>query len=413
MINYDIASVFVRWSTARAVLHRGYWLVASLYLVLDADLSPAQLVFLGTAQGLTALVCEVPAGAFADTISRRWSLIISQGLMGASMIATASVNSFGALMLTQMLWGLSWTFASGADVAWVVDELNQPEQIDRVLAKAARLQNSGGAFGMIGFGVLAWATQRRFSMILAGTLMCALSLYVVARFTEQRFIPTRQHRWRRSASVLRGGVQLARRDRIIVSILLATFLVNAAAEGSGRLFAKRLIQLGFPAGIDAVLWITALGVITFSIGALGLGIVERRINQTSTARRAYVLSCAAGVFALVLLAAAPGVIPASIGVLIAEGVAFTITRTAAVIWLNSRTPADMRATVHSLLAQAEYLGEIACGIVVGLLAKRATVSATMMVCAAMLVLAIVVIARVGLNTTAPGGTSSADEPTMS
>ena len=61
----DITAVFLRWMGLRAVLHRGYWLVASLYLVVDAHLSAFQLVFLGTAQGIISLVCEVPAGVVA------------------------------------------------------------------------------------------------------------------------------------------------------------------------------------------------------------------------------------------------------------------------------------------------------------------------------------------------------------
>ena len=59
-----ISAVFLRWTWMRAALHRGYWLVASLHLVADAALSAFQLVFLGTAQGLTSLVFEAPAGSW-------------------------------------------------------------------------------------------------------------------------------------------------------------------------------------------------------------------------------------------------------------------------------------------------------------------------------------------------------------
>ena len=83
----DVATTFLRWTAMRSTLHRGYWLVASLYLVIDADLSPFQLVFLGTAQGLTALIFEIPAGVVADTMSRKWSIVTTHVLMGASMVA--------------------------------------------------------------------------------------------------------------------------------------------------------------------------------------------------------------------------------------------------------------------------------------------------------------------------------------
>jgi MFS-type transporter involved in bile tolerance (Atg22 family) len=78
-----LVTVFLRWNWWRAVLHRGWWLVTSVYLVVDAGLSAAQLVLIGVAQGIVALVFEVPAGVVADTISRKWSLVVSQVLMGA------------------------------------------------------------------------------------------------------------------------------------------------------------------------------------------------------------------------------------------------------------------------------------------------------------------------------------------
>jgi hypothetical protein len=45
-----------------------------------------------------------------------------------------------------------------------------------------------------------------------------------------------------------------------------------------------------------------------------------------------------------------------------------------VIWLNGRATADVRATVHSFLAQAEYLGEIVCGFLLALVASSASTS---------------------------------------
>ena len=120
----DLVAVYLRWIWWRALLHRGWWLVTSVYLVVDAELSPSQLVVIGVAQGLVAVVFEVPAGVVADTIGRKRSLIVSHALMGTAMLATGLVTDFEALVATQMLWGLAWTFASGADVAWITDELD-------------------------------------------------------------------------------------------------------------------------------------------------------------------------------------------------------------------------------------------------------------------------------------------------
>lgn len=56
MLRPDVAGIFLRWSLARSLCFRGYWIVTSLYLVVVADLSAFQLVFLGTAMELTVLV---------------------------------------------------------------------------------------------------------------------------------------------------------------------------------------------------------------------------------------------------------------------------------------------------------------------------------------------------------------------
>src|SRR5918995_2682334 len=191
----DLVAVFLRWIWWRAVLHNGWWLVTSVYLVVDADLSPSQLVLIGGAQGVVALAFEIPAGVVADTISRKWSLVVSHVLMGTAMIATGLVTDFGPLVATQMLWGLGWAFASGADVAWITDELDRPDRIDRVLAARARWELTGAAAGLVTFGALAWATDLGSAVVVSGLAMLGLGALVALRFPERRSALA-SRRWR-------------------------------------------------------------------------------------------------------------------------------------------------------------------------------------------------------------------------
>lgn len=190
LLGTDPASVYLRWIWWRAVLHRGWWLVTSVYLVVDARLSGSQLVLIGVAQAITGLACEVPAGAIADAISRKWSLVASQLLMGTAMLAAGLVTDFPALVATQMLWGASWNLASGADVAWITDELDDPIRITGVLVRSGRAQLTGAAFGLAGVGALAAATERSAAMVGAGLAMMCLGGYVALRFPS-RGSPTR------------------------------------------------------------------------------------------------------------------------------------------------------------------------------------------------------------------------------
>ena len=68
---------------------------------------------------------------------------------------TGLVTAFPLLLDTQILWALGWSFSGGADVAWLNDELNQPQQVDRVLMARARSDLTGSSIGMIASGLLA------------------------------------------------------------------------------------------------------------------------------------------------------------------------------------------------------------------------------------------------------------------
>jgi MFS family permease len=374
-----MVAVFIRWTWMRAVLHNGWWLVTSVYLVVDAGLSPAELVLIGSVQSAFALVFEVPAGVIADTISRRWSLVISQVLMGTAMLATGLFESFPALLATQVLWGISWTFASGSDVALITDELDSAE-INVVLARAARAQLTGAATGLVLLGLLAWATRRDVTIVMAGATMAALGLYVAFRFTEHNFVPTRTARWSASWSTFRRGLTLVRRSRAILLIFAATFLVNGASDAAGRLTQKRLLDLGLPSSLDPIVWFTALGVVGLVVGAVVLRLITQRINGAHAATD-YSLAAVVGVLAMLLLAFARDPVAGAIAVVLLNGIVTPLTRIISTIWVNARTTADIRATTHSFLAQLEYLGEIVCGVTISAIARLTTLPLALIACA--------------------------------
>jgi MFS transporter, DHA3 family, tetracycline resistance protein len=375
-----VVTVFVRWTWMRAVLHNGWWLVTSVYLVVDAGLSPAQLVLIGSVQGVFALLCEVPAGVFADTISRKWSLVISQLLIGTAMVTTGLVESFPALLATQVLWGISWTFASGSDVAWITDELDLPDRITAVLARAARAQLTGAATGLIVLGLLAWATRRDLTIVIAGAAMMSLAMYIALRFTEDRFVPVRTARWSPSWTTFRRGLTLVRRSREILLIFAATFVVNGASDAAGRLTQKQLLDLGLPSEPDPVIWFTGLGVLGLIVGALTLRVFAKRIDGNH-ARNDYALAAVAGFVSMLMLAFARDPVVGAIAVVLVSGIVTPLTRVISTIWVNARTTADIRATTHSFLAQLEYLGEIICGLTIAAIARLTTLSLALTACA--------------------------------
>ena len=276
--------------------------------------------------------------------------------------------------MSQFFWGLGGTFLSGADVAWVSDELNQPKRIAGVLIARARLEQLGSAIGIVGFGLLAWATDFRTAIVVAGLGMIVLGLYVALRFTERNFKPVRGHPWRESATILRRGATLARSDRQLMVVFGATFLVHGGGAAFDFLSQRQLIDVGFPQEHAPIVWFTALGLATLLDGAIALRVIQSHIDGAGAAPRVYAAGAVAGALGLLVLAQAPNAATGMAGVLLVGGIAWPVTRSVSVVWVNRRATSDVRATVHSFLAQAEAFGEIVAGIAFAVLALAASIS---------------------------------------
>jgi MFS family permease len=377
----DVAATYLRWTYLRTVFHRGYVLTSGLYFVVIAHLSASQIVLLGTAMSITLVLSDIPTGVWSDTNGRRWPLVIGHLFLAAGMAMTGAVTAFPLMVVTQVLWGLGWAFLTGADVAWITDELDQPQSIARVLSASVRWELVGGATGMIAFGLLGWATSLATAIVVSGVGMALLSLFVAIRFTERAFIPRREKRWSESLAVFRLGISLVRRDREILLVCVATMIINGAGV-IGWLFPKQLVKLGFPSNL--ILWYTALGICSSAAGFVALHVVEARIDGVGVARRVYVLTCFIGMFGLIVLAFAPDAILGSAGILLASGIAFNVMRVVSVIWVNRRTISEVRATMRSFLDQAESIGEICGGFMLALIAGTAGISMTILTAAALI-----------------------------
>ena len=94
-----------------------------IYQVQVAHLNPLQLVLVGTVLEATAFLFEVPTGIVADVYSRRRSIIIGTFLIGIGLMLQGVVPKFGIILLAQVVWGIGYTFTSGATEAWLTDEI--------------------------------------------------------------------------------------------------------------------------------------------------------------------------------------------------------------------------------------------------------------------------------------------------
>ncbi|WP_129785852.1 MFS transporter [Promicromonospora panici] len=355
-----LARRFLVWNFLRAVLHNGWWLVTSLYMAVDAGLSPAQLLVIAAAQGVASTIFEIPAGVLSDTIGRKSAIVTSHVLMAAAMITTGLSSDFLPLMLAQVLWGISWTFASGSDVAWATDEINQPERMHLLIAAQGRWQMIGAGAGIVVFGAFATILDRPAAIVGAGVLMLVLGAWFTAAVPENNFVRVRKDHLRVALGIARRGARLAVTDRTVCVLVVVTVLVNGAGDSFARIYPVRLSSLGLPSGTSGTVWFTAISLAGYALAVLALAVAQNRLHDDRGARTALALSCVTGLISFALVGLAPNLTGAIVGVVIANGIAMPLIRTITTIWVNRRTTNDIRATTHSFLAQAEYIGEIVC-----------------------------------------------------
>ena len=86
------------------------WVVFDLFLVRVLQLSPLQLILMGTVMEATVFVFEFPTGVVADTYSRRLSLIVGFVGMGAAVVLVGASSTAWVVIALWGLWGFRGRF---------------------------------------------------------------------------------------------------------------------------------------------------------------------------------------------------------------------------------------------------------------------------------------------------------------
>ena len=134
-------------------------------LFLDLGLKLEQYAILNVIWAVTILLFEIPSGALADVIGRRWMVIVAAALMVGEMFvfafAPVGVWFFPLLVINRVLSGMAEACASGADEALAYDSLPDEGREERWRGVLATLMkwSSGGFFIAMTTGALAFDRQ--------------------------------------------------------------------------------------------------------------------------------------------------------------------------------------------------------------------------------------------------------------
>jgi MFS transporter, DHA3 family, tetracycline resistance protein len=345
-------------------------IVAPVYRIEVVHLDPLRLVLLGTALEVAVFVFEVPTGVFADTFGRRRSVIVGCMLMGSGFALEGAIPRFAAVLAAQAVWGVGYTFISGALEAWIADEAPDRD-LGRVYIRGEQADYLGSFVG-IPAGVLLGLVALNLPLLMGGALTVALGLALILAMPERNFRPSpREGRSsvQHAADTARGGVRLVRSKPVLLILLAAALFSGMSQEGFDRLNPKQFLDVvGLPAigGFEPVVWFGVIGAGGLVLSYLAAGVVARALDVGNPAIAARLLLALDFLTIVGMLGfALAGSFALALGAFWFATLVRRVAEPVYLTWLNDGLDPSVRATVISMSSQAGALGEASAGPVVG------------------------------------------------
>ncbi|HEX5937568.1 MAG TPA: MFS transporter [Actinomycetota bacterium] len=355
--------------------------VFSVFLILELGLDPLQLVLMGTVLEVTYLVFEIPTGIVADAVSRKRSVVIGFLGTGVAFLVLASADSgfaspFAIAAISQGLWGVSATLISGADVAWLTDEVGE-DAARPLYVRSEQYYNAGALLG-IGVSVALASIALSLPIVVCGVGNILLGLALISVMRESRR-PTR------SAGTIGGSmrrtlgdaVRQIRAHHVLLLILATAVLHGASTEGWDRLSDLHFLRgIGLPplGDLSFVVWFGILDGIALLLGIGALAYVRHVGHLEGHGNVAWLLM----VIDILLIVSVVGF--AVIGVFWVAVVLFWIVGALRSVrapiftaWLNQGLDTATRATINSIGGQADAVGQAMAGPVIGGVARGVSV----------------------------------------
>ena len=348
------------------------WVAMAVYLVRVLHLSPLQLVLMGTAMEGAVFLFEVPTGVVADTYSRRLSLIIGWLGMGTTWMLVGVFSTPWTIIFLWALWGISYTFTSGAFQAWITDEVGL-DKVGRVFLQGSRIRYAGAVVGLsaqVALGV--WSLR---AAVIAGgsvTAFCALVSIVLMPETGFRRRPRaeRASPFAEMRSTAGAGARYARAAPVILLLVGISLFMGMSSEAFDRLKEAHFLRdIGLPAvgHLSPVVWFGIFWLVGMVFGFFGTGWLLRRFERGGrrVVTSSLFLLTAMELVAMLVFALTGSTwlaIAALLGVFFARDLAWPLYMT----WLNEQiSDSSVRATVISISGQADAIGQAAGGPVLG------------------------------------------------
>jgi len=369
-----------------------------VYQVEVAHFGPLELLLVGTVLELTCFVFQVPTGVLADSFSRRWAVAVGCGLVGAGFILEGLVPLFAAIAVSQVIWGIGAVLTDGADDAWITDEVGE-ERAGRLFLHGSQVGQAAGLVGIfVGVGLA--SIRLNLPIVVGGGLYVLLGVYLLVAMSETGF----QSMPREGGGTVMGMVSgvrsslaVVRSRSLIILILAITVVWGLSGEGIDRLNQVHFLKdVGLPTlgGLSPVLWFGVISGGSALIGIVATQVIRRRLDLGDHKLVTWSLFSFTAVRAVMLVVFALATnLAAAIAALWVASVMRQAYGPVQRAWLNKSLDPAHRATLFSVDGQADALGQILGGPMIGVVGSGVSIRAALLTSAALLGLALPLLVR--------------------
>ena len=354
--------------------------VCSIYHIEMVRLNPFQLVIVGTILEASCFLFEIPTGILADNYSRKLSLSLGLIIMGAGIFIEGYFPVFVVIAVAQVIWGTGATFLSGADIAWISDELEE-KNIDQILLRGAQVRQIvlfAGIFVSIGAACITY----NLPIIFSGIILCVLGCCVLFIMPEKRFQAqsTESHNViRKTLSTFLQGAAQIRGNKVLIFLITVTLLGGLFSEGYDRLWTYRFLRdLALPdlGAINPIFWFAIIKACAIALNLAILEYVKRKVihkESTLILRTLFVIYTILN--SSILIFAVTGSFPMALA---SFWISFAMRQANEplndVIFNKHISNSKVRATVFSMRGQLDQVGQISGGPLIGVIAQHYSVS---------------------------------------
>lgn len=363
-------TIYLIMTGAEWLIFSLYITVVYVYLATYVTNDPFQLVFITTVFTATTLIFEIPTGLVADVYSRRLSVIIGFAVMGIGGIIQGIFQVYVVFLFTEVVWGIGFTFISGARDAWIADEIGEKRVADAYMR--------GSQVGQIAFligipiSTALGTIALNIPIILAGILFLLLAVFLILVMPEQGFQRSSQEEresWGTMFSTFKESARLVRGRTVLTAILIISAVWGLSSSGFDNLWTVFMLEnLTFPAwrSLEPVIWFGLINAVATILGLLGTEVVRRKVDinsQTVNVRTLMFLTFVTAICMVIFGVA--GNFWLAVTVYCLSMTFRTICDPIFRTWINQNIESKVRATVMSMDSQAFSLGQMIGGSAIG------------------------------------------------